>query len=74
MTRDRRDALVVRFDVPRGPDVCDRRLRLRFEPRSDGHWDKFTEQYLGDGWRSVGHEVVARVAVTEARESEVSAP
>jgi hypothetical protein len=51
---DRRDAIVVRYDNE----------RLRFEPRDDGRWRRFSQTWTGCRWRTRGTELVEAVAVT----------
>jgi hypothetical protein len=64
---DRSDAVVITYRVPRGPDVCDRRHRVRYEPRADGRWERITELWLGDGFDVRDRTVVSHLAV-DARE------
>lgn len=55
---DRGDAVVVTWHA-RG-----RGQRLTFEPRSDGRWDRSEAvRTKGGDWRTVGTEIVDRVAV-----------
>lgn len=52
---DRRDAILVRWDDE----------RLRFEPRRDGRWRRFEEEWTGCRWRTIGSELVESVRVVE---------
>jgi len=57
MTRDRSDAVIVRWN-PAGRAA----RRFVFEPRSDGNWTR-SEQVRdhADDWREVGSEVVESI-------------
>jgi len=68
MTRDRSDAVTLRWDpAGRAP------RRLRFEPRdyaTEGDWERIEEVWTGDerGWRTVGSEIVQSVVIEDGRE------
>ena len=49
--------------VVRWTDAAGRPRRLRFCERSLGGSDRIEEEWAGDRWRTVGHEVVAEVRV-----------
>jgi hypothetical protein len=55
-TVTRSDAVTVRITGLRGSP-----RRLRFEPRDDGNWDHYDEEWSGCEWRTKGHEVVEEV-------------
>ena len=42
-------------------NTASRRVRVRFEPRPAGGWDRRLEHYDGENWRTVGREIVADV-------------
>lgn len=49
--------------VVRWTDAAGRPRRLRFYERFLGGYDRIEEEWTGDRWRTVGHEVVAEVRV-----------
>jgi len=55
---DRSDATIVRFKPVAGPPQ-----RVRFEPRSDGSWDRIEEVWTGCVWRPLGREAVTRLTI-----------
>lgn len=66
--QDRSDAIVLRIDRMAGQSE-----RIRLEPRSDGRWDRYQDEWTGCNWRAVGHEIVEDVGLA-AGEEIVQAP
>ena len=56
---DRSDAIVLRLDRPGA-----RSERTRLEPRSDGRWDRYEDEWTGCKWRAVGHEIVDDIGLS----------
>lgn len=56
--------------VVRWTDAAGRPRRLRFCERSLGGVDRIEEEWAGDRWRTVGHEVVTEVRVRAADAAE----
>jgi len=71
MTRDRSDAVTLRWDpAGRAP------RRLRFEPREyavGGDWERIEQTWTGEEWRTVGSEIVESVTVIDGREYDAEA-
>lgn len=55
------DGLTVEYT-----DAASNRRRVRLEPRSVGGWDRYVDEFDGDRWRPVGHEIVADVTIEAA--------
>lgn len=47
-------------------DAASNRRRVRLEPRSAGGWDRYVDEFDGERWRPVGHEIVANVTIEAA--------
>jgi hypothetical protein len=56
VTLDVTDAHGFVYKPVRGP-----KRRVRFEPRSDGRWERLSEEWTGCRWRTTGREIVETV-------------
>ena len=63
MTRDRTDAIEVTYRQLRSSP-----RRIRFEPRSDGRWERSTAVWTGCVWRATGSELVQDVEIAKGSE------
>jgi len=48
------------------------RRRLRWEPRDDGTWARYEDEFDGGEWRPVGREVVGDLAIIRGEEVTVA--
>jgi len=59
---DRRDAVTVTYRPAYAPP-----RRLRFEPQSDGAFERVEEEWNGCRWRRIGSERVTELEVAPTR-------